>query len=319
MRRTLTLLGAAAGLGYVAARYEAGRIRRLPDRYPEERLRRQPPGEEVSILRPDGTRIRAITAGHGPATVVVAHGYGASVREWTIVWGSLLEAGYRVIGYDQRGHGYSTIGTAGIGPSQMAGDAMGVLEHFDVADGILVGHSMGGFLALRCLLDHPECQQRLQGLVLVASFAGRVTQGAPQNRLQIPLIVSGILPALAATETFGTIFGASLAGEHPSPAEIRVFLDDFISNNHRRLVPILQALVSEDLYPRLGEIMIRTIVLCGTEDRTTPPWHSEELARRIPDAELVWVEGAGHMLNYEAPDRIVAAVRSLAPHLEAVR
>ncbi len=319
MRRVVSLLGVAVGCGYLAARSAASRIRRRPDRYPEERLRRDPAGEEVSILRPDGTRIRAITAGHGATTVILAHGYGASVREWTILWEMLAELGYRVICFDQRGHGRSTIGAAGIGPSQMAGDTMGVLEHFEVTDGILVGHSMGGFLALRCLLDHPECQQRLRGLVLAASFAGRVTERAPQNRLQIPLLASGILPALAATETFGMLFGASLSGDHPSPAEIRVFLDDFIAHNHRRLLPILQALVFEDLYPRLGEILVPTMVLCGTKDRTTPPWHSEALAAGIPEAELRWVEGVGHMINYEAPDRIVAAVRSLAPHLEAVR
>ena len=317
MRRAITILGAVAGLGYLAARREAARIQALPDRYPEERLRRDPVGEEVSILRPDGTRIRALVAGTG-TTVVLAHGYGASVREWTIVWDMLLESGYRVVAFDQRGHERSTVGAAGIGPSQMAGDYMGVLEHFDVTDGVLVGHSMGGFLAIRCLLDHPECQQRLKGLALVATFAGRVKERAPQNRLQIPLIASGILPALAATETFGMLFGASLAGDHPSPAEIRVFLDDFISQNHRRLLPILRAMAEEDMYPRLGEILLPTVVLCGRRDRTTPPWHSEALARGIPGAELEWVEGAGHMLNYEAPDRIVAAVRTLAPHLEAV-
>lgn len=317
MRRAVTVLAAVGGAGYLAARREAARIRALPDRYPEARLRRDPSGEEVSILRPDGTRIRAITAGNG-TPVVLAHGYGSSVREWTIVWDMLAEAGYRVIAFDQRGHERSTVGAAGIGSSQMAGDYMGVLEHFDVTDGVLVGHSMGGFLALRCLLDHPECQERLKGLALVATFAGRVKEQAPQNRLQIPLIASGILPALAATETFGMLFGASLAGDHPSPAEIRVFLDGFISQNHRRLLPILRAMADEDLYPRLPEVRVPTIVVCGLKDRTTPPWHSRALAAAIPGAELEWVEGAGHLLNYEAPDRIVAAIRTLAPRLEAV-
>ena len=59
--------------------------------------------------------IRAVVAGEGP-TVVLAHGYGVPLAEWNIVWEELLDRGHRVIAFDQRGHGRSTIGSPVSGP-----------------------------------------------------------------------------------------------------------------------------------------------------------------------------------------------------------
>ena len=125
--------------------------------------------------------------------MVLAHGFGFTLLGWNLVWDELLNRGYRVIAFDQRGHGGSTLGSDGVDSATMAADYAAVLEHFDVRDGVLVGHSMGGFIAIRAVLDHPELGRRLGGLVLFATWAGRMTQGAPQNWLQIPLLRYGVL------------------------------------------------------------------------------------------------------------------------------
>jgi pimeloyl-ACP methyl ester carboxylesterase len=70
----------------------------------------------------------------------------------------------------------------------MAGDYAAIAEPHDIHDALLVGHSMGGFLAMIALLEQPEFAARLNGLVLFATFGGSVLHGAPQNRLQIPLL-----------------------------------------------------------------------------------------------------------------------------------
>ena len=123
------------------------------------------------------------------------------------MWDELLGRGDRVIAFDQRGHGRSTIGSAGIGSETMAADDAAVLDHFDVHDGVLVGYSMGGFVAIRAVLDHPEMAQRLRGFVLFATWAGRILDGAPQNRLQIPLLEYGIFQRLMRTRTGGRTVG----------------------------------------------------------------------------------------------------------------
>jgi pimeloyl-ACP methyl ester carboxylesterase len=107
------------------------------------------------------------------------------------------------------------------------------------------------------------------------------------------------------------LFGASLCGDHPSPAEIRAFLEVFLRQNHGPVLPILHAFIEEDRYPRLSEIRIPTTVICGRKDRTTPPLHSTRLAAAIPGASLVWVEEAGHSLNWEAPESLITAVIEL--------
>ncbi|MFI7413943.1 alpha/beta fold hydrolase [Streptomyces sp. NPDC049627] len=301
---------AAAAVAAVGARAAADWIERQPDPVPYERLRREPEGEEVFISCPDGTVLRAIVAGEGP-TVVLAHGYGVSLLEWNLVQAALVAGGHRVIVFDQRGHAGSTVGADGIGSGPMAEDCLAVLEHFDIRDAVLVGHSMGGFIAIRALLDHPGVARRLRGLVLFATWAGRIYDGAPRNRLQIPLLQKGILQRLARTHRGGLLFGAAQCGKRPSPAMIAVFLEVFLQQAHSLLVPIVRAFAGEDRYPRLAEITVPTVVMVGSADRSTPLSHARRLAAGIPGARLITVPDAGHMLNWESPHALVQAVVSL--------
>lgn len=316
--RAVSAAGAAALttglLGWGVARALVRWIERNPDPLTREQLLAEPQGEEVLINRPDGTVLRALTAGDGPPVVLV-HGYTVTVAEWNVAWDELLARGFRVIGVDQRGHGRSTLGAEGIGSAPMADDLAAVLTHFDVRDAVLVGHSMGGFVSIRALLDHPDLQLRLRGLVLFATWAGRVLDGAPQNKLQIPLLELGIMQRLIRNKTIAVLFGAGQCGTRPSSAMVRVFTEGFQQHvdEHGPHLEIVRAFSREDRYPRLGEIAVPTVVMVGAADRTTPPNHSRRMAAGIPGARLVTVPTAGHALNWEAPDELVKVVESFAP------
>jgi non-heme chloroperoxidase len=194
----------------------------------------------------------------------------------------------------------------------MAADYAAILQHFDVSDGVLVGHSMGGFVAIRAVLDHPDLARRLRGLVLFATWAGGL-EGVPQNRLQIPLLERGILPRLLRTKTGGVLFGPAQCGKRPSPAMISVAIEVFTQHfeDHGPLLPIVRAFFREDRYPRLGEITVPTVVMVGSADRTTPPSHSRRCAAGIPGAKLVTVPAAGRLLNWEGANELVEVVGSL--------
>ncbi|OBG23238.1 alpha/beta fold hydrolase [Mycobacterium sp. 852002-51057_SCH5723018] len=308
------MAGATGLAAWGAARAAVRAIQQNPNPFPRERLTAVPQGEHVRIDRPDGTVLHALVAGQGPPVILV-HGYTARILEWNLVWDELQAKGFRVIAFDQRGHGLSTLGADGIGSGPMAADLAAVLEHFDVDDGVLVGHSMGGFVTIRAVLDHPYLARRLRGLVLFATWAGRVLDGAPQNRLQIPLLQYGILQRLIRNKTIAVLFGAAQCGKRPSPAMISVFMEFFNQHldEHGPLLPIVQAFSREDRYPRLGEIAIPTAVVVGTADRTTPPSHSRRLAAGIPGARLVSVPDAGHLLNWEAADELIKVVESFSP------
>jgi len=310
--RILALLAGSGFLVHGLAERKAKQIQALADPIPYEVLRREPEGEQAFVERPDGTRIRTLVAGDSDSpTVVLAHGYGVTLLAWNVIWALLRADGYRCIAFDLRGHGNSTIGSDGIGATQMAADYEAVLSHFDVRDAVLVGHSTGGFLAIRAILDRPAVSERLRGLVLFASTAGDVLVGSPQNRLQIPMLRLGIMTAVSRSPIYSWLFGASLCGDSPSPAVIRVLNELFSAQDHKALLPIIQALGDQSDYARLGEVSLPTVVVCGEKDQTTPRWHSEKLGQDIPDARNVWVAGKGHLLNWEAPEALIEAVESL--------
>lgn len=327
MRRSVLVVGglgliavAAAAVGAVllAARARARRIRTFPDPVALEDLLREPTGEELIVERPDGTQLRVRVAGTGP-TVVLAHGIALTLEEWNLVTDLLRADGYRVVVFDARGHGQSTIGTQGISAPVMAADLAAVLEATSAKNAILVGHSMGGFLALEAVLEVPAARERLGGLVLVASFAGDILDGAPQNRAEAPFLRSHVLPRLTANPTIGTLFAASFFGPRPSPAMLTAFLDLIQSRDHEPLLPLLDAFTSDDLLARLPAIDLPTLIVCGLADRTTPPRNSQRLATAIPGARTVWVPGAGHMLPWEAPASIRDAVARVTVTVDAGR
>ncbi len=268
-------------------------------------------GTETIVVTQDGTRLRTCVAGEGP-TVVLAHGYGLTASAWNVVASRLVAAGRRVISFDQRGHGASTIGTAGMTSAAMAADYAAVLDHHDVHAAVFIGHSMGGFLLLRfMLLDPNSALERLSHAILLAPFAGRIADRSAQTRLQVPLIRSGLMVALTGLGPIGRAFTKSLMGTGYSDACADVFVPEFRATRHATLLPILQAFVDEDYYPQLGEIAIPCTLMVGDRDKTTPAFHTEDMARLIPRAELVKIAGAGHLTNWEAADVIVERVVAL--------
>ena len=136
--------------------------------------------------------------------------------------------------------------------------------------------------------------------------------GAPQNRVQIPLMQSGIMKVLLRSRTVAVLLGVAQCGAHPSPAMISVFVEGFKQHldDHGPLLPIVRAFSREDRYPRLGEIAVPTVVMVGSADRTTPPSHSRRMASGIPGARLVTVPDAGHLLNWDGADELVQVIGS---------
>ncbi|MFN8148771.1 MAG: alpha/beta hydrolase [Candidatus Nanopelagicales bacterium] len=269
-------------------------------------------GEEKQIPSYDGGSIATISAGEGP-TVVLAHGFGVDRDEWNVVGAMLVDEGFRVVAFDQRGHGRTTAGRDGISSAAMARDYVTVLESYDVRDGVLGTHSMGGFVGIRFLLDHADvARERLRGALLLATFAGDVNRDNAQNRLQIPLIRTGVLPFLVRTDVVGKPFARTIMGKKGNDAMGAAFLTMFRAQDFGPLVPILRAMVEENRYPRLGEIDLPVAIMVGTDDRTTPGFHTDELYAGIAGSTLERIPDVGHMVVWEDPDVVVAALRRLA-------
>jgi len=194
----------------------------------------------------------------------------------------------------------------------MASDYKNLIEHFNLNDCIIVGHSMGGFLTMKFLLDYPDMQHKnIKGCVLMATFAGDVNKNNIQNRLQIPMIKSGLLLKLIKWKFIGNLFGKSLLGENPDPEVVRWILDIFLQQDHSKLVPILKAFATESYYDDLKKITVPCVVVIGDKDATTPLFHTDNIVKEIPNSTRIDVKGKGHCLNIEAPEEIVNAIQLL--------
>ncbi len=270
-------------------------------------------GEERTVETADGAKLRTVSIGSGDRSVLLAHGFAGDANGWNLVAPMLAEHGLRAVAFDQRGHGRSTIGSTGVGSAQMAADYGTILEAYDLNNATLVGHSMGGFISVAFLTDGPaDAVKRVGSLLLMGTFAGDVSRKNPQNKLQIPMIKSGVLQRLVSVGPIATAFTKSLIGDDFQPGMVDAFIPTFLAADHPNLIPILQAMVEENRYDRLGEINIPTTVLVGEKDKTTPAFHTEDLHAGIAGSKLVRLPGIGHGLTWESPEAIAIEIVELS-------
>lgn len=310
LKKTILTLSAIVIIIFLLIQWQVYKINQASGEYTFEVLNQPINGKESFIEGHDGVKIRTIIGGEGP-TVVLAHGFAGNLEGWNMVFNELMKSGFRVIAFDQRGHYKSTIGKDGINSKSMANDYKTILEHFDVRDGMLVGHSMGGFLSIKFMLDYPQiAQNRLRGTLLMSTLAGDLSRDNSQNQIQIPMVKNGLIETIMANESLATLFQSTFIGT-PYKAIIQTALQSSKSQDLVILIPILEALVDENYYPQLSKIKTPCVVMVGTADKSTPSFHSNDLIKGIANSRMVKVEGKGHLLNWEAHLKIVEEIKRM--------
>jgi pimeloyl-ACP methyl ester carboxylesterase len=260
----------------------------------------------------DGTRL-ALTL-HGPAaapTVVLVHGLGLSSESWGVVPRQLGES-YRVISYDLRGHAQS--GDARSGDYSLEAHAhdltavlAGCLEGRGKA--VVVGHSLGGGIVLATARLNGT--GRMAGVVFAGSGGSGITAaGLPARGLPPPL-AAGLRRGW-----FGLIRAAALVGRRLrsaerlsdwlvrryafAPGEPEEFVaqvrESFLSSRPRALAGTTFASVSNDGVDLAPALDVPALILHGAADPEVPPEEVQSLMRALPDAGLVTLPGAGHMI-----------------------
>jgi non-heme chloroperoxidase len=296
---------------FAAIQWQVYKINNAPEQFSLQTLTRPLNGTEEFVVCKDGTKLRTIIGGNGPL-IVLAHGFGGTANSWSMIFNKLVKNGYKVIAIEQRGHYKSTIGTEGISSMSMANDYKTVLEHFNVQNAVLVGHSMGGFVGIKFLLEFPSvAKQRIKSVLLMSTFAGDINKDNSQNQMQIPLIKNGWINSVLNNQSLGTLFQASIIAK-PDKAIVQTALHDIKLQDLSTLTPILEAFINENYYGRLKEITIPSTILVGSEDKTAPGFHSVNLQKGINNSKLVTLGAKGHLLNWEAPDQVYEQIENLA-------
>ncbi|MDA8391469.1 MAG: alpha/beta hydrolase [Actinomycetota bacterium] len=287
----------------------------------------------------DGGVLHLLEQGSGPALVLL-HGFTLTSRVWAIQF-SQLSGTHRVVAPDLRGHGRSRAGSGGIGLDRMADDVSVLLEALDLRDAVLVGHSMGGMVALSVAgKDVEQRRGRVGSLLLLGTSAGplvkrmgwalpvlRALRGAhaPVGAAEVGGRPGGVAGRSGSRRRDDRRFPLSVPftdaawavarigfGRDPAPELVRMTWSMTAATSPRTVVDQMADLVAFDRARVVQSISLPTTVLVGSHDRVLPPWHSEKLARLMPAAELVTVPGRGHMLMLEDPASISSALEALA-------
>ena len=187
----------------------------------------------VTVGQENNADIEIYYEDHGAGQpVVLIHGYPLSGRAWDKQVPALLDAGYRVITYDRRGFGKSSQPASGYDYDTFAADLNALLEHLDLRDAVLVGHSMGTGEVTRYLASYGPA--RVARGVLVSPI--------PPYLLQAPDNPDGVPQAL--------FDGFAAAARADTPAWMKGFLDNFYNIGHAARHPGQRPGLAGQLEPR---------------------------------------------------------------------
>jgi non-heme chloroperoxidase len=268
----------------------------------------------ITVGRENSSDIEIYYEDHGAGQpVVLIHGYPLSGRAWDRQVPVLLEAGHRVITYDRRGFGKSSQPATGYDYDTFAADLNMLLEHLDLRDAVLVGHSMGTGEVTRYLTSYGSA--RAARGVLVAPI--------PPFLLQTPDNPDGVPQSL--------FDGFAQAAAADTPAWMKGFLDNFYN-----IDTLGGTLVSDQAYQAswniavtasataavaciptwttdfrddLPKIDVPMLVLQGDADQVLP---IDKTGKRLPallnDVKLVVIEGGPHAIPWTHAAQVNAAL-----------
>jgi len=235
-----------------------------------------------------GTKIYWDELGTGvPVLLIMGLGYPSSMWHRTR---PALSASYRTIAFDNRGVGQSDVPSGPYSIAGMASDAAAVLDASGIRTAHVFGVSMGGMIAQEFALQYPS---RVQSLILGCTAPGGPNaQRAEPAALEMLRAASQMTRQQAAEAAIPFIYDA---------ATPRHLIDEDIAQrlpwlpNQAGYLAQLQAILAWESFSRLPRITAPTLVIHGKNDRLVPPGNGEMIAARIPSAQLVLLERAGHL------------------------
>jgi len=240
-----------------------------------------------------GQRMAYTDEGKGPPLLFV-HGFPLNGDCW-FGQAEAFKATNRVLTPDLPGFGASAPATGPASMDRYAEQLFTLCQHLETGPVVLVGHSMGGYIALAFARAYPVF---LRGLVLVSTRAGADEPGVAAARREtatkvrnggFEAVVKGLLPKM-------------LSATPSSPGMAQAVRDIMWTSTPHGVSSALLALADRpDQRGHLGELQMPTLVVTGADDTLIPPSESAELARGIRGAELVEIPEAGHLVAYEQP------------------
>jgi 3-oxoadipate enol-lactonase len=240
--------------------------------------------------------------GEGSRALVCIHGVGSNLDAWDGIVAKLRDT-FQILTLDLRGHGLSSLVKGRYEIDDFVDDVLALANHvgFDQFD--LAGFSLGGLIAQRLALTHPE---RLNKLVLLSTVSGRTPEERERVATRLAALQSG---------DRGSHYDASLS---------RWLTEDFQQRNPERVARLRQrnaendpdcyaaayrVLAQTDFGGFIDQISVPTLIATGEEDQGSNPRMAQYMHQRIPNSQLEILPGLRHSILIEAPEVVAALMR----------
>jgi len=305
-RGALLAVGAAFGYAAVQANRRIAAV---------EQLTAEAAAPDGKFATVGGFRVHYVEDGppDGPP-VVLLHGLAASSGTWHPVIAALRDT-YHVIAPDLLGFGYSHRSSAPIYTlRRRAQNLAALLDHLGVERATVVGHSLGGAVALQFACSYPA---RVARLVLVDAVAGYDGKGRTPSPVAGEVLRRTPLGKIVLAQTFyddararkilGSAYHdpAGLTSEvlqiYRGPRRVRGTAESFLALTATR--------ADDDLPDCVPRIAASTLIVWGRQDRWIKPADAERLHAELPDSRLTWIEECGHVPQEEHPARFIGVLR----------
>ncbi|MER5498816.1 MULTISPECIES: alpha/beta fold hydrolase [unclassified Streptomyces] len=291
-----------------------------------------------------GTRRRRLFGRKAPApvTVIFSHGYCLGQDSWHFQRAALRGL-VRTVHWDQRSHGRSERGRSQaqgvpVGIDRLGRDLMAVIEAA-APEGrlVLVGHSMGGMTMMALADQYPALiRDRVAAVAFVGTSSGKlgeVSFGLPVAGVNaVRRVLPGVLRALgsqaelvergrrATADLFAGLIKRYSFGSRDVDPSVARFAERLIESTPIDVVAeFYPAFTEHDKSAALPAFRdVPVLILAGDKDLVTPASHSEAIADRLPDAELVIVPDAGHLVMLEHPETVTDRLADLLARVGAV-
>jgi len=254
--------------------------------------------------RCDDIDVAWFEAGRGDPLILI-HGLADDHRAWRRTMPDLMLR-RRVVLYDLRGHGETSLGTPDCTLRQLGTDLVALMDALDLERADIAGFSLGGTIAMRAAVDRPE---RVRNLVLVAT-SSRVGKSAADWYLERVAMVERGDPGLRATLDGDT---GDVYAQSPQELEDGLLIRRQATSDPRgygNACAAMAALNATPLDPELVRIAAPTLIVASDRDQHCPPKAATIIAAGIAGSKLEVIEGAGHPIPVERPTQLALLINS---------
>jgi len=235
-------------------------------------------------------------------TIVFSHGLLWSGKMfWKQV--EYLITRYKIITYDHRGQGKSSVTDGGYDMDQLYLDTVALIENLHLGKVHFAGLSMGGFVGLRLAARRPDL---LHSLILMETSAQK--EPGAFKYLALVNIVKLFGVKIVTRPVMNIMFGKKFLGDKNRVEEKNFWINELQKNTKKVVMAVNGIITRKGVEAELRNILCPVLIIVGTQDRATIPARAEFIHQHISHSQLRYIEGAGHSSSIEEPEQVNACI-----------